>query len=123
MRFTLRGCLTLFLITGGTAGCLSSDLTPEERAAVQPLTLPVLAADPTNRVADDPDAAALGHQLFFDPRYAGPLAIADDGANGGLGAVGQSGRVACASCHDPARGGTDHRSAGATSLAAGWTGR
>jgi cytochrome c peroxidase len=41
--------------------------------------------DPTNKVADDPRAAALGHRLFFDTRLS---------ANG---------QVACATCHDPAR--------------------
>lgn len=40
-------------------------------------------ADPTNRVADDPKAVALGHRLFFDTRLS---------ANG---------KVACATCHDP----------------------
>jgi cytochrome c peroxidase len=39
-------------------------------------------ADPTNRVADDPSAAALGKQLFFD----GSLSPAS---------------VSCSSCHDP----------------------
>lgn len=40
-----------------------------------------LAADPTNRVADDPEAAKLGHQLFFDERLS------------------SNGKVSCASCH------------------------
>lgn len=44
-----------------------------------------LPADPSNKVADDPRAAALGHRLFFDTRLS---------ANG---------KVACATCHDPAR--------------------
>ena len=56
--------------------------------------LPAVPADPTNAHADDPAAAALGQQLFFDARYAGPLAVASD-----LGAMGESGRVSCASCH------------------------
>ncbi len=42
-------------------------------------------ADPTNRVADDPRAAALGRRLFFDARLSA------------------DGKVACATCHDPAR--------------------
>ncbi|MDQ2696712.1 MAG: cytochrome-c peroxidase, partial [Pseudomonadota bacterium] len=41
--------------------------------------------DPTNPVADDPRAAALGQRLFFDTRFS---------ANG---------RVACATCHQPDR--------------------
>lgn len=44
-----------------------------------------LAADPTNRVADDPEAAKLGHQLFFDERLS------------------SNGKVSCASCHQPDR--------------------
>jgi cytochrome c peroxidase len=47
--------------------------------------LDTLAPDPTNRVADDPAAATLGHALFFDTRLS---------ANG---------NVSCASCHQPER--------------------
>lgn len=43
------------------------------------------ATDPTNRVADDPEAAKLGHQLFFDERLS------------------SNGKVSCASCHQPDR--------------------
>jgi cytochrome c peroxidase len=42
-----------------------------------------LPPDRSNRWADDPQAAALGHRLFFDARLSG------------------NGRVACATCHDP----------------------
>lgn len=45
--------------------------------------LPELDPDPTNRVADLPAAAQLGHQLFFDTRLS---------ANGA---------VSCATCHRP----------------------
>lgn len=48
-------------------------------------SLPVLPADPTNAVADDPRAAKIGHQLFFDTRLS---------ANGA---------VSCATCHQPER--------------------
>lgn len=50
-----------------------------------------LPADPTNRVADDPRAAELGRQFFFDPRFS---------ANG---------RVSCATCHLPGRDFQDGR--------------
>lgn len=52
-------------------------------------SLPPLPADPSNPVADDPRAAALGQQLFFDTRFS---------ANGA---------VSCATCHQPARRFTD----------------
>lgn len=69
--------------------------TAEELAAIGMLSpLPALPADTTNMYADDPDAADLGHALFFDARYSGPLVAASD-----LGAVGDRGRVSCASCH------------------------
>jgi cytochrome c peroxidase len=70
-------------------------LTDTERAIVATLSpLPALPADPTNAYADDPDAARLGQRLFFDARYSGPLTVASD-----LGAVGEEGRVSCATCH------------------------
>jgi cytochrome c peroxidase len=50
-----------------------------------------LPPDPTNRVAEDPDAAALGQYLFFDSRFS---------ANG---------RISCATCHKPALAFTDGR--------------
>ena len=52
-------------------------------------SLPLLAPDPTNAVADNPRAAKLGQQLFFDTRMS---------ANGA---------VSCASCHQPERRFTD----------------
>ncbi len=61
--------------------------------------LPAVPADTTNKYADNAAAAALGQMLFFDTSYSGALAVGDDGTNGGLGAVGETGKVACASCH------------------------
>ncbi len=58
--------------------------SPAERQTIASLSLanlPPLPADPTNRFADDPGAAALGATLFFDQRLS---------ANG---------KVACATCH------------------------
>lgn len=74
------------------------DFSVTERAILATLSpMPRLPADPTNPVADDADAAALGHALFFDARYSGPLAIDSD-----LGTAGETGRVSCASCHSGA---------------------
>ena len=57
-----------------------------ELATLQTLALdalPPLPADPSNAVADDPRAAALGAAIFFDTRFSG------------------NGAVACATCHQP----------------------
>lgn len=58
----------------------------DELAALRSLwigSLPPLPADPSNRYADDPRAAAFGHKLFFDTRFS------------------SNGEVACATCHLP----------------------
>ena len=65
-----------------------ADWSAAQTATLRSLTLSELEplpADPTNRVADDPRAVALGHRLFFDTRLS---------ANG---------KVACATCHQPGR--------------------
>jgi cytochrome c peroxidase len=64
----------------------------EEAAILESLwieSLPDVPADPSNRVADDPRAAAFGRQLFFDTRLS---------ANES---------VSCATCHQPALHFTD----------------
>lgn len=60
--------------------------------------------DTTNAFGDDSRAARLGQMLFFDKAVAGPLITGNDGHNGGLGNVGETGKVACASCHQPNSG-------------------
>lgn len=55
-----------------------------------PLGKPPL--DPTNRFADDPQAARFGKRLFFEKRFS---------ANGA---------IACATCHDPAKAFADGKS-------------
>jgi cytochrome c peroxidase len=60
--------------------------------------------DTTNAFGDDPRAARLGQMLFFEKAIAGPIITGDNGHNGGLGQPGQTGRIACASCHEPASG-------------------
>jgi len=62
------------------------DWTPAEIETLKSLwlgSLPPLPPDPSNAVADDPRAAALGHRLFFDTRLS---------ANN---------QVSCATCHIP----------------------
>jgi cytochrome c peroxidase len=69
-----------------------NDMEVEQFLTLSPL--PDVPADPTNAVADLPAAAVLGQKLFFDPRASGPLKVASD-----LGAVGETGKVACVTCH------------------------
>lgn len=59
------------------------------RRAFRASPLPGPPPDPTNRVADDPRAVALGRDLFFDPALSG------------------DGSVSCGTCHQPALRFTD----------------
>jgi len=71
-----------------TAAATGERWSGAERAMLATLTLsslPPLAADPSNRWADDSAAASLGRALFFDTRLS---------ANG---------KVSCGSCHLPDR--------------------
>jgi cytochrome c peroxidase len=66
--------------------------SPEQKQMLASLSLASLGplpADPSNRVADKPAAAAFGKQLFFDKRLSG------------------NGQVACATCHMPQLGFVD----------------
>lgn len=79
-----------------TAAGETPDFTAAELARIAshgPWPLP-WTADPGNRVSGNAAAIRLGHDLFFDPRLS---------ANR---------RVACASCHNPARGFQDGRRTG-----------
>ncbi|MBN9309868.1 MAG: methylamine utilization protein [Devosia sp.] len=67
---------------GGQAGGWNAEQR-QRIASLSLAALPPLPADPSNAVADDPAAAALGKRLFADTRLS---------ANG---------KVACATCHDP----------------------
>lgn len=94
-----RSLLSLFaLLTAAVAagtGCSTEGPTAEvwteqERAfvaAMQPLGAPRPSAG--NAVADDPEAAKLGHRLFFDLRFSA------------------DGTVGCATCHQPEQGFAD----------------
>jgi cytochrome c peroxidase len=66
--------------------------SPAELVTLRSLSLaalPPFPSDPSNAVADDLRAAALGRKIFFDPGFS---------ANG---------QVACATCHVPGRYFTD----------------
>jgi cytochrome c peroxidase len=99
--------------------------TPQEWEALQALApdpLPAPPPDVSNAWADDPAAAALGHRLFFTPIFAGRLLDGDQNGMGtSLGNKGDTGKVACVSCHVPADAFTDTRSPSQQiSLGAGW---
>jgi cytochrome c peroxidase len=79
--------------TGGQPGNWNAELR-QRIAALSLAALPPVPADPSNAVADDPAAAAFGKALFFDTRLSA------------------DGKVACATCHDPARQFQDGRAVG-----------
>jgi len=86
--------------------------------------LPALPPSPTNKLADVPAAAALGQRLFFEKSHSGPLAIANDGSNGSVGMMGETGKLGCPDCHMPSIWWSDTRSGpNATSLGNQWTSR
>jgi cytochrome c peroxidase len=126
-----RSLIPSLLVFAVLGGCGSDEpdkprdpfFTEEEWAEVRKLSpLPELPPDPTNRFADDPRAATLGQKFFFDTRFSGPLVHRDNERPGGLGRVGETGKVACATCHDPAAGFIDARTSPGNnvSLAASW---
>jgi cytochrome c peroxidase len=86
-----------------------------------PKTLPV-RADLSNAFADNMAAAKFGQALFFSPLFAGRLLDGDnDGSSFTLGKKGESGKVACAGCHQPEAQFSDHRTRGQQiSLGSGW---
>jgi cytochrome c peroxidase len=70
----------------------AGEWSPSELKILRSLTLsslPKLPPDPSNKYADDPNAADFGHRLFFDTRLS---------SNGGVG---------CVTCHRPALNFTD----------------
>jgi len=102
------GLAAVLAAVAAAAGCSDGDTLIDGRftdaewdliSSLSPLS--AVLPDPTNRFAEDERAVALGHALFFDARAAGPLLVGDDGQNGGLGQMGETGKIACVSCHAP----------------------
>ncbi|HET7436134.1 MAG TPA: cytochrome c peroxidase [Thermoanaerobaculia bacterium] len=85
----LLTAVTLLVAAVVSAAVLRRDSwSPEQAAELRTLALSELEPlppDPTNRVANDPRAIALGHKLFFETKLS---------ANG---------KVSCATCHQPER--------------------
>jgi cytochrome c peroxidase len=86
-KFELLVLLTIALMALAALPSMSGAAwSPDELKQLRSLSissLEPLAADPSNRVADDPRAAELGQRLFFDKRFS------------------SNGEVACATCHLP----------------------
>jgi cytochrome c peroxidase len=116
---------TAMLASAAAAGCGAEDagtgveFSPAEWAKISSLgPLPALPPDPTNRYGDDAAAAKLGQRLFFERGYAGPIEV-----DGPSGTVGEAAKVACATCHDPARYYVDARTPANVSHGVRWTAR
>jgi cytochrome c peroxidase len=85
---TAGATLISILIGAGVAVFSDSRLSETDLATLRSLSLDALEplpADPSNKHADDPRAAALGKQFFFDTRFS------------------SNGKVSCATCHIPER--------------------
>jgi cytochrome c peroxidase len=82
--------------------CRDGDpFSPPEWSVIHSLSpLPAVPVDTTNRYRDSSAAARLGQMLFFDPRLSGPIQEGT-AAEGQLGAIGESGKIACRHCHMP----------------------
>lgn len=106
----------------GDEECL---FTESEWQVVQSLSpLPDIPIDTTNKYQNNDAAALLGQKLFFEKSYTGPLKLGVDASQGGLGAVGDKGKINCAACHNPEKRFIDTRSRpGNTSLGITYTGR
>ena len=88
LLLALGGLAAIAAVAGAGVAMLWPDWSGDELKTIQSLSLaslPPLKPDPSNRVSDDPAAAALGKALFFDTRLS---------ANG---------EISCASCHKPDR--------------------
>lgn len=79
----------------------SDIFSPADRALIATLSpLPDLPVDATNKYRDSAAAALLGQKLFFEPRLSGPIQTGTP-QEGQLGAIGESGKIACRNCHMP----------------------
>lgn len=86
LMLKLAGCATLAIALVAAIAGRCDQWSTEERETLKSLSLASLGplpADPSNRVADDARAAALGEKLFSDTRLSG------------------NGKVSCATCHLP----------------------
>jgi cytochrome c peroxidase len=121
MRFSV---ITSILVLGPViAGCddLCEDkdcvFTSSDLKIVKSLSpLPDPPPDPTNRFSQNEDAATLGKKLFYEKRYSTALKVAS-----GLGAVNDTAKVACVSCHLAPSYGDSRSSPNNLSVGVSWT--
>jgi cytochrome c peroxidase len=88
MKKAIAAALLLVVASIAIAGSRDHNWTVDQIEQMRSLSLTELEPlppDPTNRVADDPRAVALGQRLFFDTRLS------------------SNGKVSCATCHMPER--------------------
>jgi len=117
-------CLALLAGIAATLGCEASGgedgFSADEWEFV--LALEPLATPPAdslfNEFASDPAAANLGHKLFFEKEFSTAIR-----APGPSGEVGEAGRVACTSCHEPEAYFADPRPTGGMSHGTSYTTR
>ena len=86
--------LTFVALAAAQPSARADDWSPAQIDQLRSLWiggLPPLPPDPSNKYADDPRAAEFGRLLFYDKRLS------------------SNGKVACASCHEPAKAFSDGR--------------
>jgi len=103
---TYKPIWAFLLISVGVGGCGADSLgggtdgfSEQEWQLVrelEPLSKPA-PASLFNEYWDNEDAARLGHKLFFEKEFSAAIKVA-----GASGAVGETGKVSCATCHDTA---------------------
>jgi cytochrome c peroxidase len=109
----------------GKHGCLFTDDAWSRVASLAGIADAAPPPDPSNAYEDRPAAIALGHQLYFEPRLSGVSTWKDTlgrpAPNPRTPAKGDPLSISCATCHDPARYGSDFTSLpGNVSTGAGW---
>jgi len=88
----LRGALAAVFALALSAAASAEEWSERDLRLLASLRLDrTLPPSPSNRVADDPRAAALGRRIFFDPGF------------------GAAGKTTCATCHQPALHWSDGR--------------
>ncbi len=110
-RVVPRG-VALCLVAWFSAGCGEELADPFVPLLEKHVGVPDPAPDTSNKYALMPTAAALGKKLYFDTGFSSHEVYADmllrPMTGPGRAALGQPIQVSCNTCHDVAKGGTDH---------------